>query len=85
MLFLCKAELEGADVWQCGYGCSDHASWTAVGYRAVFPFESEFNKKNPYIHTSQDTLAHATLAHGLEFAKVSLGMAVELSATEYDS
>lgn len=69
---------------ECGYGCSDHASWTAVGYRAVFPFESEFNKKNPYIHTSQDTLAHATLAHGLEFAKVSLGMAVELSATEYD-
>lgn len=69
---------------ECGYGCSDHASWTAVGYRAVFPFESEFNKKNPYIHTSQDTLAHATLAHGLEFAKVCLGMAVELSATEYD-
>lgn len=69
----------------CNYGCSDHASWTAAGYRSCFPFESQFSKHNPYIHSSKDTLAYATLEHGLEFAKVGLGMVVELAATDYVS
>eukprot|EP01096_Ripella_sp_DP13-Kostka_P007466 TRINITY_DN2715_c0_g1_i4.p1 TRINITY_DN2715_c0_g1~~TRINITY_DN2715_c0_g1_i4.p1 ORF type:complete len:394 (-),score=177.03 TRINITY_DN2715_c0_g1_i4:52-1209(-) len=72
--------------WQntlCGYSCSDHASWTEAGYRSVFPFESIFEDRNPFIHSTKDTLANADLDHGLEFAKVALGFAVELSATVY--
>jgi len=69
----------------CGYGCSDHASWTSEGYRSVFPFESQFSQHNPYIHTEKDTLAYADLDHGLEFAKIGLGFLVELAATEYMS
>jgi leucyl aminopeptidase len=42
----------------CGYGCSDHASWTlAGGFPASFPFESRFGQHNPEIHTIDDTLA----------------------------
>lgn len=41
----------------CGYGCSDHASWFNRGFPASFPFESRFNEHNPFIHTSNDTLA----------------------------
>jgi leucyl aminopeptidase len=68
----------------CGYGCSDHASWTSEGYRSTFPFETQFEKHNPYIHSADDTLEHASLAHGLEFAKVALGFVVELAATDYN-
>lgn len=68
----------------CGYGCSDHASWTSEGYRSTFPFESQFEKHSPYIHSADDTLEHADLAHGLNFAKVALGFVVELAATNYD-
>lgn len=68
----------------CGYGCSDHASWTKEGYRSTFPFESQFQYHNPYIHTAQDTEAYADFDHGLEFAKLGLGFLVELAATEYD-
>ncbi len=68
---------------QCGYSCSDHASWSEAGYRAVFPFEATLVDENPFIHTAKDTLEYADLDHGLEFAKVALGFAVELSATVY--
>jgi leucyl aminopeptidase len=68
---------------QCGYGCSDHASWTYAGYRASFPFESEFSQRNPYIHTAEDTLANVDWAHALNFAKIGLGFVVEVAATNY--
>merc|ERR1712232_83413 len=74
--------------WQntvCGYGCSDHASWTKEGYRSTFPFETPFEAHNPYIHTEKDTTAYANFDHGLEFAKLGLGFVVELAATEYMS
>jgi len=68
---------------QCGYGCSDHASWTYAGYRSAFPFESQFSQSNPYIHTAQDTLANVDWAHAINFAKLGLGFVVELAATTY--
>jgi len=66
----------------CGYGCSDHASWTRAGYPAAFPFEGLFSNSNPNIHTSRDLLAILDLNHALEFAKLGLGFAVELSYAE---
>ena len=43
----------------CGYDCSDHASWNVRGYPASLPFETPFNVHNPFIHTSNDTLAQS--------------------------
>jgi len=65
---------------RCGYGCSDHASWTKAGYSACFPFEGPFNEISPYIHSAQDTLDHYSLEHGLEFAKIALGYLIELAS-----
>jgi leucyl aminopeptidase len=66
----------------CGYGCSDHASWTAAGYPASMPFETKMNQYNPKIHTSQDTLANmdSTAAKALKFAKMALAYVVEMAA-----
>jgi len=64
---------------QCGYGCSDHASWTKAGYASCFPFEETFENRNPYVHTKYDDLSILNMDHGLEFAKVALGYVVELS------
>lgn len=66
---------------RCGYACSDHASWTNVGYSAAMPFESKFNDYNPKIHTAQDTLANSdpTGAHAEKFAKLGLSYIVEMA------
>lgn len=66
---------------QCGYACSDHASWHKVGYSAAMPFESKFNDYNPNIHTSQDTLENSdpTGAHAVKFTKLGLSYVVEMA------
>jgi len=74
--------INGGTNTECGYGCSDHASWTARGYRAAFTFESEFRNSNPNIHTSRDTLSNLNPAHMLEFGKLALSFLVELSYQE---
>ncbi|MBB5203126.1 leucyl aminopeptidase [Inhella inkyongensis] len=67
---------------RCGYGCSDHASWTAQGYVASFPFEATFSGSNPHIHTANDTFANSgnQAEHALKFAKLALAYAVELGS-----
>lgn len=67
---------------RCGYGCSDHASWTAKGYYASLPFEAAFNQDNPYIHTANDTYANSgnQADHSLKFARLALAYAVELGS-----
>jgi len=64
---------------RCGYSCSDHASWNKAGFPAAFPFEADFNKDNPYIHTSQDTMDILSLTHMTNFAKLATAFAVELA------
>jgi leucyl aminopeptidase len=59
--------------------CSDHASWTKAGYPSAFPFETEFSKINPYIHSPEDKLDKISTEHAREFAKVALAFVVELS------
>ena len=66
---------------QCGYGCSDHASWNEAGYPTVMPFETLMDKYNPNIHTKNDTINNTLdTAFGLNFAKLGLAAAIELSA-----
>jgi leucyl aminopeptidase len=66
----------------CGYGCSDHASWTAQGYYASMPFETTMNQSNPRIHTANDTYANMgnQAAHALKFAKLAASFAIELGS-----
>lgn len=63
---------------QCGYPCSDHASWTRAGYPASFPFESPFNSHNPDIHSRRDTVEKLDPNHGLSYLKLSVAFAVEM-------
>ncbi|KAI8966983.1 hypothetical protein BDF20DRAFT_830349 [Mycotypha africana] len=64
---------------ECGYACSDHASWLKNGYPSAFTIESAFGDSNPYIHTTSDTIDKLSVDHMKEFAKVAVGFAVELS------
>jgi leucyl aminopeptidase len=66
---------------RCGYGCSDHASWTANGYPASIPFESTMEDINRKIHTAQDTLESAggDASHAVKFAKLATAFVVEMA------
>jgi leucyl aminopeptidase len=67
---------------QCGYACSDHASWQALGFPTSMPFESSFAHDNPAIHTSKDTFANSggQATHALKFARLAAAFAVELGS-----
>ncbi|MBI4347226.1 MAG: M20/M25/M40 family metallo-hydrolase, partial [Elusimicrobia bacterium] len=68
---------------RCGYGCSDHASWTRSGFAASAAFESAFDTMNRSIHTERDTLANAggDARHSVPFARLAAAFAVELAKT----
>jgi len=68
------------DYSHCGYGCSDHASWTEEGIPAAFPCESNFEDHNPYIHSSSDTMDLLSLEHMTNFSKLALAFAIELAS-----
>lgn len=64
---------------RCGYGCSDHASWMAAGIPAAFPCETSFERHNPYIHSSTDTMDLLNTEHMVNFTKLGLAFAIELA------
>mgnify|MGYP003143988175 FL=1 len=62
----------------CNYGCSDHASWTAAGYMASFPFEASFGQHNSNIHTANDTFSvSGTASHATKFTKLCAEFLIE--------
>ncbi len=66
---------------RCGYGCSDHAAWTANGYPASMPHEAAMKDGNKNIHTVRDTLESAggDAKHAAKFAKLATAYVVELA------
>jgi bacterial leucyl aminopeptidase len=64
---------------QCGYACSDHASWTRKGYPSAFPFESGFDDSNKKIHTAGDLLDIISPSHGVPFAKLAVAFLTEMA------
>ncbi len=66
---------------ECGYACSDHASWTRAGFRSTFPFESAVSDINQLIHTRNDTLDNSdnSAAHATNFAKVAAAFMIEIA------
>ena len=65
---------------ECGYGCSDHASWHNKGFPASIPAEARVNQINPYIHTSRDKInvSGNNANHAVKFAKLALSYLIEL-------
>ncbi|WP_404343994.1 M28 family metallopeptidase [Pseudoalteromonas mariniglutinosa] len=67
---------------QCGYGCSDHASWYQQGFAASMPFESRMADINPLIHTANDT--HFDADHASKFAKLAVSYVAEMAKNAGD-
>jgi len=63
----------------CGYACSDHASWTEAGYAASIPAEAAYENTNPTLHTSRDTMDKLSLDHMTDYAKLAVAAAVEFA------
>lgn len=63
----------------CGYGCSDHAAWTAQGFAASFPFEGPIS--NQTIHTTSDTLAQSggNASHAHKFTNIAVAYVGEMA------
>lgn len=66
---------------QCGYACSDHASWTRKGFPSAFPFESAFADYNRAIHSPNDLVANQDSSgrHQERFAKLGVEFAIEMA------
>jgi bacterial leucyl aminopeptidase len=70
--------------YTCGYGCSDHASWTSAGYPSGMMFEAgDSGGYFPYIHTQNDTLANManSAQNSVKFAKLGLAFLGEAAKT----
>ncbi len=65
----------------CGYACSDHASWNSAGFPATMPFEATMSTSNPKIHTTGDTLTYmgGTASNSVKFAKLGVAFLGELA------
>ncbi len=65
----------------CTYACSDHASWSAQGYAASFPFEAKLGEDNPWIHTADDDWAHSgsQATNALKFTRLAMAWLGELA------
>lgn len=68
---------------QCGYGCSDHASWYQQGFAASMPFESKMGDINPLIHTQSDNQFDAQ--HASKFAKLAVSYVAEMAKNAGDT
>jgi putative aminopeptidase FrvX len=63
---------------ECGYACSDHASWTQEGFSACYPSGTTLDNDNPYIHSAEDKLEIINLDHMVNFTKLGLAFVAEL-------
>lgn len=65
---------------QCGYGCSDHASWYRQGYPTVMPFEAKMDDMNSNIHSANDVVgSDSNFNHSLAYTKIALVFAMDLA------
>lgn len=65
----------------CGYGCSDHVSWTNQGYPASYPMEAQMGEHNKSIHTRNDTIEQSgnNALHATKFSRVAAVYIAELA------
>ncbi|MBO9666018.1 MAG: M20/M25/M40 family metallo-hydrolase [Bdellovibrio sp.] len=68
---------------QCGYGCSDHASWHRQGYATLMPFEARMNADNPFIHSSRDVINNdSNFKHSAMYSKIGVVFAMDLANSD---
>ncbi|MEI2454126.1 M20/M25/M40 family metallo-hydrolase [Lysobacter firmicutimachus] len=71
--------------YTCGYGCSDHASWTSAGFPAAIYFEGGTSSGGYFssIHTPNDKLSNMgnSASNSVPFAKLGLAFLGELGKT----
>ncbi|KAH7089394.1 peptidase [Auriculariales sp. MPI-PUGE-AT-0066] len=68
---------------KCGYGCSDHASWTKAGYPGSCAFESAFENDNSNVHSGNDRIdvsPEFSFEHLLHFTKIAAAFVIELAS-----
>jgi leucyl aminopeptidase len=66
----------------CGYGCSDHAAWTAAGYPSAFAFEGGgINHSFGEIHSAFDLIENmgGNAARSVPFAQLGLAFLGEVA------
>lgn len=64
---------------ECGYACSDHASWYRQGYPTLMPFEATTRTMNRRIHTADDVIfAQTSFKHSMVFSKIAVAFAMEI-------
>ena len=64
---------------QCGYGCSDHASWYRQGFPTVVPFESMMSRMNSNIHSKKDVITpESNFKHSAMYSRIALVFAMDL-------
>jgi hypothetical protein len=64
---------------ECGYACSDHASWQRRGFPVHYVHEATTDESNEDIHTASDTLAlsDGSAEHTLHFARYAAAFMAE--------
>lgn len=68
---------------QCGYKCSDHASWSDVGVPSAFTIEAAFEDTSHNIHSGNDRIDYSdefSFEHMAQFSRLMTALAVELTA-----
>ncbi|GAA5939324.1 uncharacterized protein JCM15063_004487 [Sporobolomyces koalae] len=72
---------------QCGYGCSDFASFTKNGYPSACLAEGKFADSNPFMHSMKDRIDAEgySLGHIREYIRVSIGYVIELTSGDKSS
>lgn len=69
---------------ECGYACSDHASWFRQGYSTLLPFEATTSTMNRKIHTDRDVIdSTISFRHSLIFSKIALVYAMEMANSRW--
>ena len=63
-------------------GGSDHESFWAQGYDAIFYFEYT---ETPYYHTAQDTMAHINASYAVKNIRLAIATLAELAIASYKS
>lgn len=76
--YLSIAQNEIGDT-ECGYACSDHASWTVNDYPSVLPFETSFDNMNRHIHRGSDAMDKADIDHAFRFVQLGFSFIAELA------
>lgn len=68
---------------ECGYACSDHASWHRQGYHAVTPFEAITQTMNTNIHSANDVIdSKSSFQHSNTFTKLAVVFALVLGNSD---